>query len=308
MRIGRLDLPSIRLGTALIAALGLVATVLGLTGPLGAADAAPGDGRLYLIQGVTKTSWTFELDGEVVSRDAAAKDVIGPLDLAPGTHRLTAVSGDQRIEASLDVPAGASMDAVLHRPVSADGEPLFTTFENDLKPVPADQGRLTVAHTAAVGPADIRVDGEVLFSDVASGDELTVTVPGDTYPVDIVPAAAKGPAVLGPVDLPVEPGALTRVFAIGVAADRSMDAVVQVIDLDQSDSGTAGADGTGPPSSIAAGTGGQAATSFTDSSTEAAADEPKRDGSALGALALTGGLLLLGWVAVRLRRRERRDG
>lgn len=43
--------------------------------------------------------------------------------------------------------------------------------------------------------------------------------------------------MLGPVDLPVAAGALTRVFAIGAPRDGSMDAVVQVLPVPTTGSG-----------------------------------------------------------------------
>ena len=63
-----------------------------------------------------------------------------------------------------------------------------------------------MAHTAAVPPADIRVDGKVLFENVANGEVVTLTAPAETYSVDIVPTGKKVRAVLGPVDLTVKAG------------------------------------------------------------------------------------------------------
>ncbi len=137
---------------------------------------------------------------------------------------------------------------------------MFTVFPNDLSPVAADSGRVTVAHTAAVGPADIRVNGQVLFANVANGESLTLTVPAGSYAVDIVPAAATAPVVFGPVTLPVKAASLTRVFAIGVsAATGSMDAVVQVLPLTARGSGT-------PPALVNAGDGGAGARLIADQS------------------------------------------
>jgi hypothetical protein len=149
------------------------------------------------------------------------------------------------------VAAGASVDAVLHRQADVTKPPIFTAYTNDLSAVTAGSSRLTVAHTAAVGPADIRVKGKVLFANVANGEQLTLTVPAGTYPVDIVPTAAAGPVVFGPVDLVVGKASLTRVFAIGVAATGSMDAVVQVLPVATRGSGEV-------PSRVDAGDGGQA--------------------------------------------------
>jgi hypothetical protein len=61
-------------------------------------------------------------------------------------------------------------------------------------------------------------------------------VPATTYNVAVVPTGGGNP-LLGPVDLPVAAGALTRVFAIGAPRNGSMDAVVQVLPVPTSSSG-----------------------------------------------------------------------
>jgi uncharacterized protein DUF4397 len=221
------------------------------SGPATPAKAA--QGTLFVIQGVDATTMTLTLDGTVVRADAQAKTILGPLSVAAGRHTVTAQAdgGGAPVAATVVVGAGASTDLVLHRQADATLPPVFTTYANDLSPVTAGSGRLTVAHTAAVGPADIRVKGDVLFSNVANGEQLTLTVPRGSYPVDIVPTATTGPVVFGPVDLPVAAAALTRVFAIGVAATSSMDAVVQVLPVATRGSGA-------DVSRVDAGTGGQA--------------------------------------------------
>lgn len=212
--------------------LALVVTAGGVGGAADAAGPAPRStvARVYLVQGVTDTTWTFDIDDEQVEADASAKTVSEAIDLEPGRHTVSATrAGGAAVSADIEVKAGQSLDVVLHRDVDASGPPLLTAFTNDLAAVPAGEGRLAVAHTAAAPPADIRVDGQVLFSDVALGEELVTTVPSDTYSVAVVPAATSGPAVLGPVDLTVEPGRLNRVYAIGVAEKGTMDAVVHTI-------------------------------------------------------------------------------
>lgn len=167
--------------------------------------------------------------------------------------------------------------------------PRHHDLPNDLSTVAAGSGRLVIAHTAAVGPADVRVDEKVLFANIANGEALTVTVPAGTYKVDIVPNATSGPVVFGPATLPVAETALTRVFAIGVAATNSMDAVVQLLPL--------GVRGTGAtPSAVNAGDGGQAA----DLATGAQGQSDNRELIALGAIVLLGAALL-----VEALRRER---
>lgn len=228
--------------------------VMGVPWLATAAQAAPATGVVYLVQGVADSPMTITLDGQAVATSAAAKTIVGPLDLAPGDHAVTATGGSNSdaVSSTINVAEGGNSDVVLHRQVDPSKPPVFTTFANDLSPVAAGSGRLTVAHTAAVGPADVRVDQKVLFSNIASGEALTVVAPAGAHTVDIVPTATTGPVVFGPAQLPVTDTALTRVFAIGVAATGSMDAVVQVLPVSARGAGTA-------PSSVNAGDGGQAA-------------------------------------------------
>jgi len=236
-----------------VAALTGAAVVL-LALPIGSAEARAETATVYVVQGVAGETVSISIDGKAVDDAAAAKTIVGPLALAPGEHTVT-VDGQGSaldVEATFDVKAGASVDAVVHRQVDAKATPIVTTYDNDLSKVAKGSGRLAVAHVAAVGPADVRVQDEVLFANIANGEVLTLTVPAKTYPVEIVPAATDGPAVLGPVDLPVAKAALTRVFAIGVAAEGTMDAIVQVLPLGVRGSGKS-------PTLIDAGSGGQAA-------------------------------------------------
>ena len=244
----------------------------------GAAAEPPGAASVFLIQGVTGSSWAIGVDGEEVA-EAGPKDVLGPYDWPAGTHTVTATDEQgEEVSAVVEVSAGENLDVVLHRPVDASAPPLFTTFENDLAPVKEGSGRLTVAHTAAAPPADIRVDGDVLLADVASAEEISTVVPQGVYPVDIVPTATDGPVVLGPVDLQVAGSALTRVFAIGVSADQSMDAVVQVLPLASTDASV--------PTSVPAGDGGSS----------------PRLGASSAVWLLAGGTILIAAGGRRLRR------
>lgn len=217
------------------------------------AAAEAGTAKVYIVQGVADSSMAISVDGKTVAADAAAKTIVGPLELAAGAHTVTArnAAGTATVTSTVTVKAGESVDTVVHRQVDPSKPPVVTTYINDLSSVTAGSGRLVVAHTAAVGPADIRVKDKVLFSNIANGEALTLTVPASTYPVEIVPTTATGPVVFGPAQLPVAQQTLTRVFAIGVAATKSMDAVVQTIPIDTRGAGTT-------PDVVNAGDGGQA--------------------------------------------------
>ena len=240
-----------RLRSMLVALVLVAAAATGGSTAAGAAKPA----SVYVFQGGQGTTWSLTVDDAEGAADAPDKEIVGPLALMPGSHTVTAVDSEGvEVTADLTVEAGASVDVVLHRPVDPTADPLFTRFVNDLSAVKAGSGRVTVAHTAVAPPADIRVNGEVLLADVASAEEISAVVPAGVYPIEVVPAATDGPAVLGPVDLPVDGGNLTRVFAIGVASEQTMDAVVQVLPLPVADA-TA-------PTDVPAGDGGQGAGLF----------------------------------------------
>lgn len=225
--------------------------LLALPGAPGAAGADRG-GTLYLVQGLPDTLVTLAIDGEEVAADVEGATLAGPFEVSAGAHTLAFSDDDGTLlSRRVRVGAGDSTDVVLHLPVDPTADPVVTTFDNAAEPVPADKAALMVTHTAAVPPADIRVDGAVLFSNVANGESLSLVVPAGTYAVDIVPTGQDAPVVLGPLDLTVTGGSLTRVFAVGDPESDDMRVVVQVLDL--ADTGSA------RPSTVATGTGGQAA-------------------------------------------------
>jgi len=215
------------------------------------AQAAP-TGLVYVVQGLPGTTLDVAVDGRTVVRGAKAATVSGPFQVAAGNRRIIARSGGKVVlDRMIRVTAGGSLDAVLHLPAAPTGAPVVTTYSNKLAAVASGKAAVRVAHTAAVPPADIRVNGQVLFSNVANGESLDVVVPAATYRVEIVPTGTNGPRLLGPLPLTVKARSLTRVFAIGTPATKTMNVAVGVISLP--------ATGTDKPSQVDTGTGGQAA-------------------------------------------------
>jgi len=232
-----------------VALIGIAALALAgaMTSPGHAADTA----EIYVVQGLPDQSLDVAVDGKTVDSGVDTAKVVGPFDVESGRRTVTFTDGGEVVlERALTIEPGSSSDVVAHLPASASAAPMVTVFDNDLSAVPRDKAKLTVAHTAAVPPADIRVDGKVLFENVANGEELTLVVPADTYSVDIVPTGEDGPAVLGPVDLKVEAGGLDRVFAVGDPSKKTMNVAVHVIPT--------GSAGSGKPARVNTGTGGQA--------------------------------------------------
>jgi hypothetical protein len=235
----------------LVAALGVAGLLFALPSPATAA----GSGQAYVIHGLIGQSLDVYVDKKLVCATTKAKTVVGPVRLATGKHVVQLRKSTTVVaQASFSVTSGSSVDLVAHALANASSPPQITAFPNDLSAVAPGKARLAVAHTAVAPPADIRVDGKVLFSNVANGEGLTLVVPARTYSVDIVPSASGSTPILGPVSLPVRAGTLTRVFAIGAVSTSSMDAVVQVLPIRQV--------GAGAPSRVVTGDGGQAATQF----------------------------------------------
>jgi len=271
-----------------LGSLALVASMVGVC-PAAAASAAKQEPQVYFVAALN-SQVEVVLDGESLGQ-VAAKSVLGPMAVAAGRHAVEFRAGSWAATATIQLDR-PSVDVVVHRPADAGDDPKITVFPNEVRPIAADRARLTVAHTAVVPPADIRVAGKVLFANVANGEFVTAEVPADTYSVDIVPTGESTP-LFGPLDLEVTAGALNRVFAVGRPEDGSMDAVVQVIALRT----TRGS----PPTSVQAGSAGLVAT---PTGTPSDGDAARASYLLLAFLATVAALGLVGRSAGRVRRRD----
>ncbi len=244
--------------------------------------------KVYVVQGVPGAAVDVTIDGSSVGKKLAAKGILGPLTLSQGHHSISFDAPGWSIDSSFNV-SRPSMDVVLHWPADVTKQPDVTVFDNNIKAVSTQKGRLTVAHTAVVPPADVRVDNKLLFANIANGQFVTAEVPAANYSVEIVPTGEKGNPLLGPVKLPVKPGMLTRVFAIGQPENGSMATIVQRLPLS--------AKGSPAPASVDAGEAGLVATNHVgDAGT----------GHQLSAVVALSALAALGLLVVARPRRQPR--
>ena len=192
---------------------------------------AAAGGDVYVIHALTGGEVSVSIDGEVDSQQVSAGDVLGPLSIAPGKHTVSVEAADAAwsMDASVSITPKGSVDVVLHRPASVQGPPTVTVYQNPTQAVPAGKGRVMVAHTATVPPADIEVNGKVLFANVANGEFATADVPAGTHEVAILPTGREKPVLLGPLDLSAKAATLTQVFAVGRPANGSMNVVVHTL-------------------------------------------------------------------------------
>jgi Domain of unknown function (DUF4397) len=217
---------------------------------------AADDAQVFVVQGLPGRNLDVAVDGKQVAAGLQAAAVVGPYAVKSGSRTITfSDNGEVVLEQSFSVQPRSSWDVVVHLPEQSAEDPVVTVFRNDLAAVPRSKASLVVAHTATVPPADIRVNGDVLFEDIGNGESLKLTVPVATYEVAIVPTGESKPVILGPLELTVKGGAVNRVYAIGDPGKKTMNVAVHVIPT--------GSRGSGQPTDVNTGLGGLSGITFT---------------------------------------------
>jgi hypothetical protein len=193
-----------------------------------ARDSGPKTGRIVVVQALPGVAVNVAVDGKVVDRQAKVGAVLGPYSLAPGKHqvRFTDSSGDVRLATSVEVASGSSSDVVVHRPAAVAGQPVVNSYRTPQGPIGPGKARVLIAHTATVAPADVRVDGKVVFRDIANGEYATADVPAGTHRVALLPTGLANPPILGPLTLTLAPGTVTNVYAVGDPKQGSMNVIL----------------------------------------------------------------------------------
>jgi hypothetical protein len=229
-----------------------VASLVALAGPA-PVTAAPARGSVQIIQAVPKATVAVSIDGKRVESGVGLGSVLGPYDLAPGKHsvRFVDASGEATMSTSVSVKAGASTDVVLHRPASATGEPVVNVYSTPRKAIGPGKARVMLAHTATVAPADVRVDGKVVFTNIANGEFAEAEVPAGKHKVELLPTGETKNPILGPITVDLAPRTVTMVYAVGTPSNGSMDVIAHTSVI--------ASDGTVMPDRIKTGAAGLAA-------------------------------------------------
>jgi hypothetical protein len=233
-----------------LASLGTAVGASGGSGPLAPPSAAT-VGNVAIVQAVPGETVDVTIDGKAVESGVDAAEVLGPYELSAGTHQVD-FSGDGIEQATIvEVAAGSNQDVVLHLPASVGGDALVTTYPAPVKPIGPGKARVLVAHTANVAPADIQVDGQVVFTNVANGEFATADLPAGEHVVALFPTGETSDPILGPLTVDLAARSLTMVYAVGNPETDSMDLVAHTAEL--------AADGTLVPRMINTGSAGLAA-------------------------------------------------
>jgi len=244
------------------------------------ASAATGTATVTVVHGIPDTPVDVYVDGAKALPDFTFTTVTPPISLPAGSHAIAvrpagaSATSSPILTADAALTAGENVTIVAN--LTAAGKPALTPFVNPTTAVPSSMGRLIVRHTAAAPAVDVLAGGTAVISGLTNPNEKALMVPAGTVSASVAAAGTTAP-VIGPVSLDLKGGSTTIVYAIGSLEAKNLTAVTQTY--------------TGASASVkgvAAGSGGQAA-----------------DNSApLLGIALTGaGLLLVGGVAVRARRR-----
>jgi hypothetical protein len=192
-------------------------------------EAASGSppGLIQIVQAVPREALDVAIDGKTVDTASRVGAVLGPFSVAPGSHRVefTGESGKIQLVTTLAVAAGSSSDVVVHLPASPDGAPVVNSYRTPRGPIGPGKARVLIAHTATVAPADVRVDGKVVFHDIANGEYATADVAAGKHTVALLPAGLTTHPILGPLDVDLVAGTVTMVYAVGNPRDNSMNVI-----------------------------------------------------------------------------------
>ena len=127
---------------------------------------------------------------------------------------------------------------------------MVNQYRTPRRPI-ARKARVLIAHTATVAPADVRVDGQVVFHDIANGEYATADIAaGDAQGGAAAGGLDQNP-ILGPLDVNLPAGTVTMVYAVGNPRNHSMNVI--------SHTARVGSNGAVVPSTIDTGRPGLAA-------------------------------------------------
>ena len=113
---------------------------------------------------------------------------------------------------------------MLDLPADTGGAPVADVYRVSTSPcLPTRAGPR--ARAATVPPADVRVDGKVVFEDIANGEFAVADVPAGQHAAALVPAGSTGKPILGPLDVDLPAGTVTMVYAVGSPTNGSMNVI-----------------------------------------------------------------------------------
>jgi hypothetical protein len=209
------------------AAAALVLTAVTTSAQGEAASSGP-PGLIQVVQAVPRHTLDVSIDGRTVDATSREGAVLGPFSVTPGVHRVefAGASGELRLVSMVTVASGSSSDVVVHLPAAPGGAPVVNSYQTPRAPIAPGKARVLIAHTATVAPADVRVDGKVVFHDIANGEYATADLAAGSHTVALLPAGLTAPPILGPLHVDLVAGTVTMVYAVGNPKNSSMKVIL----------------------------------------------------------------------------------
>lgn len=263
-----------------------------------AVQAPPGAARLMVVQALPGQTVDITLDGDSVGEGSATGSVLGPFDLPAGEHEVTFLDaeGEVLLSSGVALSAGSSQDLVVHLPAEVGGDPVVTQYETPTEPLGADKARVLIAHTASVAPADVRVDGTVVFRNIANGEFAVADVAAGDHIAELLPSGLTTRPILGPLNVTLPARTATMVYALGDPKQESMQVISHSISLSD--------DGADAPASIDAGSAGLASDIVISPFSSTSGSVGAEGGPAVTPARAAGLALLLALALVVVRRRR----
>jgi hypothetical protein len=214
---------------------------------------AAADTEIYIVQGLPDHKLVdVAIDDKLIAPAVAFQAVAGPFKVKPGTRKVTfSENGTAFLERTFSIKEGSTADVVAHLPASATGDLVVTVFPHEDVKVPRGRASLVVAHVAAVPLADMRLNKQVLSTNIANTRSEEQVVPAAKYKFSVAPTGMTEPVFLG-TDLQVNRDVMNRVYVMGDPEKKTMTFAKNEVAV-----GTVGSD-TPSEIEVNTGTGGQA--------------------------------------------------
>lgn len=219
----------------------IVTTLLALLLVAGPAGAQSSDTTtVTLIHGFRGLLADVYLDGERILEGFAPERSTDPTELPSGEHTVAVREADADpdstpvVEATLDLPAGANLSAVVHP--DTEGEPTVSVFENAFDSAGDGKARAVVRHTAVAPAIDVTVGDVEVATGLEPGDEADAVIEPSNTEITTT-GADSSDALLAPSQVNAAEDTTVALYLIGSADDDSLGWLSQRL---------AGAGGTTP--------------------------------------------------------------
>lgn len=186
--------------------------------------AAQDDVQITLIHGIPGVSVDVEVNDDVAIEAfdfADRQDLSALAGESLDSLRLVGAGTDAAVFEMSDItlPEEGNYTYIAH--LDVDGEPIVTRFQNDIRPIEAGKGRLTVRHAAGVGPVDITLDGGNIIRNLSNAREGGADIGVGDFDIAVNNVDEDDP-IIGPAEISVIEGESIVVYAVGSGDDATV--------------------------------------------------------------------------------------